>query len=140
MTMIGFLGQDAEVRDANGQKVISFRIAHTEKYTDRSGNPVENTTWVGCSYWRPADRTGVAQYLKKGTQVYVEGFPSARAYQTKDGQNAASLDMRVLSLELLGSKGSNAGGNMGGPQAETVARPAPIAYQDSQAQDDDLPF
>ncbi len=143
MTMIGRLGNDAEVRDAAGQKVISFNIAHSEKYTDRNGAQQEKTTWVSCSYWRQPDRTGVAQYLKKGGQVYVEGTPSARHYQNKEGVTVATLDLRVLTLELLGSKDSGSGSYDGGnrqPASEGAARPAPIAYQDTQEQPDDLPF
>lgn len=114
--MIGHLGADAEVRDVSpGQKVISFRIAHSERFTDRSGQQVERTTWVNCSYFRPADRVNVANYLRKGTQVYVEGVPDARHYVTRDGQNAVSLECRILSLELLG------GGNRGEATGATAS-------------------
>lgn len=109
LTAIGNLGADAEVRDLpSGQKVISFRIAHTERFTDRGGQPQERSTWVDCKYFRQADKVGVAQYLKKGVQVYVEGTPDTRAYTTRDGQQAASLELKITDLILLGSTNRDA--------------------------------
>lgn len=104
LTMIGHLGNDAEIRDVNGQKCISFSLAHTERFTNRQGVQEERTTWVNCAMWRQDGKTGVAEFLKKGKHVYVEGIPSARAYTTRDGQNAAMLDLRVMTLELLGGR------------------------------------
>lgn len=123
MTMIGNLGRDAEVRDVNGQKVIAFTVAHSEKYTDRNGQQQERTQWVACSYWRNDGQTRVAEYLKVGQKVYVEGFPSVKPYLTKDGQQAASLELRVLSLELVGSRNDDGG-----------QRPQGGNYQSNQGQ------
>jgi len=103
-TLIGFLGRDAEVKDVNGQKAISFSVAHTESYTARNGEKKETTTWVNCTLWRQPDKARIAEYLTKGSRVYVEGMPSARAYTTKAGETVAALDLRVLTLELLGGK------------------------------------
>ena len=104
MQLIGRLGGDAEVRDVNSTKVISFNVAHTEKYMDRKTNQMtEKTVWVRCSMWRDADKIKVADYLKKGTQVYVEGTPSSNAYLNKAGEMNASLECRVNKIEILGS-------------------------------------
>lgn len=157
LTMIGRLGNDAEVRDAAGKKVISFNLAHSESYTDKTGTKQDRTTWVRCSLWREEGRTRVADYLRKGGQVYVEGTPSVRTYENKDGQHVASLELTVLSLELLGGKNENEGGGGGGnfsnassgpqnafgayeqPKPKTQAPTKP--YEDpNEAVDDDLPF
>ncbi|MCS6904818.1 MAG: single-stranded DNA-binding protein [Bacteroidia bacterium] len=106
LQVIGYIGRDAEVRDGGGNKVISFSVAHTEKYKDRNGVLQEKTTWVRCSYWRPPDKIGVAEYLKKGTQVYVEGTPSVNSYINEENRVVASLECRVSSIQLLGSRAS----------------------------------
>jgi len=71
LQVIGNLGKDCVTNTVNGKNVINFNVAHTEKFKDGSGQQKEKTTWVECAYW--TERTGIAPYLKKGTQVYVEG-------------------------------------------------------------------
>ena len=99
---IGHLGKDCVVNTVNGKSVINFTVAHSEKFKDASGVQKDRTIWVDCAYW--TDRTAVAPYLKKGTQVYVEGNPDVRAYTTSDGRQGASLMLRVFSVQLLGTK------------------------------------
>jgi single-strand DNA-binding protein len=103
-SFIGNLGRDAEMRTLDsGSTAISFTVAVTEKYTDRSGNKQETTTWVSCTLWRTDKQsTAIANYLKKGQKVLVEGKPSVRAYDKQDGTSAASLDVKVDNIELLG--------------------------------------
>ena len=101
LQVIGNLGKDATQNTVNGRTVLNFNVAHTEKYKDAQGNQVEKTTWVECAYW--TDRLGIAPYLKKGQMVFVEGNPEARAYTKNDGTQAASLTLRVLNVQLLGS-------------------------------------
>ena len=105
-TAIGNLGKDATINEVNGKKVINFPLAHTEKWKDSTGTAKEKTVWLDCAYW--TDRDGVMPYLKKGAQVYVEGVPDIRTYQTNDGKTGASLTVRILGLQLLGSKPAGA--------------------------------
>lgn len=145
---IGHIGADAEVRTINDNQraVISFRVAVTEKWKDAQGNPKENTTWVKCSIWRKPDQTTIAQYLKKGQQVYIEGKPTANAYVDNEGAAKASLEVTVDSVELLGRRPENAGGmpvNNGSPtpqphQRQQQQATPPIPNQNPL--DDDLPF
>jgi single-strand DNA-binding protein len=81
---------------------MNFGVAHSEKYRDAAGETKERTLWVDCAYW--TDRTAVAPYLKKGTQVFVEGIPDVRTYNKNDGTPGVSLTLRVLNVQLLGSK------------------------------------
>ena len=142
LQVIGNLGKDALVNNVNGKTVINFNVAHTERFKDAQGNQKDRTTWVDCSYW--TDRTAVAPYLKKGTQVYVEGTPDVRSYTTTDGRNGASLTLRISSVQLLGAKpaGSSAGG---GSDASNCSDTGNGGYQntgggsDTTAMDD-LPF
>ena len=140
LTAIGNLGRDASEGAANGKKVINFTVAHTEKYKDASGEQKEKTTWVDCAYW--TEKTGILPYLKKGTQVYVEGQPDVRTYTTKDGVNGATLSLRVLSVQLLGSRSNDGGGSTNNYQpsvANTSQQSAPAASEITEAFDD-LPF
>ena len=111
LQIVGNLGADCIQKEVNGKTVINFNVAHTEKFKDAQGNLKERTTWVNCAYW--TDRTAVAQYLKKGKQVYVEGTPEAEAYTNKENQPAATLRMRVRDLQLLGGNIDGSQGNSG---------------------------
>jgi len=104
--LIGRLGQDSIVNDVNGKKVVNFSVAHTEKYKNNQGGEVNKTTWVSCAYW--TDKLNIANYLKKGTSVYVEGKPEVKTYTDKNSGNILpQLSMRVSSIQLLSSQNSN---------------------------------
>lgn len=139
LQIIGNLGKDCVVNTVNGKNVINFTVAHTEKFKDAQGVQKDKTTWVDCAYW--TDRTGIAPYLKKGTQVHADGIPDLRTYQRNDGTAGASLTLRVLSIQLLGSANR---GEAGHP-AESSSSSVPLSEQASYAPVtgepvDDLPF
>ena len=135
LQVIGNLGKDCIVNNVSGKNVMNFTVAHTEKYKDSSGNQKEKTIWVECAYW--SERTGIAPYLKKGTQVYVEGTPEVRTYTTQDGKSGASLSLRVLNIQLLGSRGENSNAGYSAPTASASSGPAPASAGEVS---DDLPF
>lgn len=139
MQIIGRLGKDCVVNTVNGKNVINFSVAHSEKYKDSQGNLQEKTVWVDCAYW--TDRTAVAQYLTKGTQVFAEGQPEARSFQRNDGTPGSSLSMRVREVQLLGSKLEN--GSSATPNTNSFAassnQPVPSANEITEPIDD-LPF
>lgn len=139
MQVIGNLGKDCTVNTVNGKNVINFTVAHTEKYKDSQGANQEKTTWVDCAYW--TDRTAVAPYLTKGTQVFVEGTPEVRSFTRNDGTAGASLSMRVREVQLLGRKGEG-GSNTGGTYAQNEAPSANRNEVTSNSSEvvDDLPF
>jgi single-strand DNA-binding protein len=106
VTIIGHIGQDATVKDLGQNQVINFSVAVSESYVNKTTNEkVVNTTWYECAKW--GNNTAVAQYLKKGTQVLVEGKPTARSWQKEDGSLISVLGVSVLNLELLGSAKSD---------------------------------
>lgn len=137
LQVIGHLGKDAIVNNVNGKTVINFSVAHTEKFTS-NGEKKEKTIWVECGYW--TDKTAIAPYLKKGTQVYVEGQPDIRVWESNTGSSGASLQLRVSSVQLLGS--AQQGNIQQQPQQQTTQQPAnnnqQSAYQDDEVSD--LPF
>ena len=146
LQVIGNLGKDAVVNNVNGKTVINFNVAHTERYKDAQGNQKDRTTWVDCSYW--TDRTAVAPYLKKGTQVYVEGTPDVRSYTTADGRNGASLTLRIVSVQLLGAKPSgtaggssdNGGSSSDGNTSNSYSPNGGSGSGNEEGPVDDLPF
>lgn len=144
MQIIGNLGKDATIKHLdNGSVAINFTVAHTEKFKDAQGNQKDKTVWVDVTMWKKQNEsTKVAEFLKKGTQVFCEGEPSARAYTTQESSEPrASLSLRITSfgLQLLGSRaGGGDGGhdNSGGGYSQPAA-PAPGGTGDIV---DDLPF
>ena len=140
MQMIGRLGRDCTTNTVNGKSVINFTVAHSEKFRDNQGVTKEKTLWVDCAYW--TDRTAVAPYLRKGTQVYVEGAPDVKSYQKNDGTPGVGMTLRVFSVQLLGSASDNNSGpseNSYSGSTQSSAASVPSA-SDITEPIDDLPF
>ncbi len=139
LTAIGNLGRDAVLNTVSGKNVINFTVAHTERYKDAQGNQKDKTIWVDCAYW--TERTGIAPYLKKGTQVYVEGQPDVRTYTNKEGVHGATLSLRVSSVQLLGGKSNDSATSVDYPSAASSAPVQPMpSVGDTADSSDDLPF
>ncbi len=141
LQVIGNLGKDCIVKEVNGKNVINFSVAHTERYKDSQGNQKERTTWVECAYW--TDRTAVAQYLTKGRTVFAEGSPEADAYTNKEGQAAATLRMRVQTVQLLGGNSPVPGessANAGNVSYNTNTPKPVVTTAPANDGADDLPF
>jgi single-strand DNA-binding protein len=147
--LVGNLGADPETRYLpSGEAVANFRIATTEKWKDKtSGEMKEATEWHRISFFgRTAEVVG--EYLKKGSQVYVEGSIRTRKWQDKDGQDRYSTEIRGDVMKMLGGRqGMGDGGrdrgdsdSRGGPPAE--GRPAPAKKPAGKFDDmeDDIPF
>ena len=100
--LIGRLGKDPEVRYMpNGEAVCNFSVATSEKYTDKNGQRQEVTEWHNVTMYRKlAEIAG--QYLKKGSQVYLEGRIQSRKYQGKDGVERTAYDIIVNEMKMLG--------------------------------------
>ncbi len=106
--LIGNLGQDPSVRYLDNNKVVaSFTLATNETYTDRNGERKTETEWHNIEMWdqlaRNIDNLKQKGYLKKGTQVYIEGKIRTENYKDKEGIDRVGKKIRVLSLTLLGS-------------------------------------
>lgn len=138
MQVIGNLGKDCIVNTVNGKNVINFTVAHHEKFRDSAGVNQERTTWVDCAYW--TDKTAIAPYLQKGTQVFVEGQPEIRTFTRNDGTSGATLTMRVRDIQLLGRKGDNAGSSPATSDNTSYNRQASAAPANMDEVSDDLPF
>lgn len=140
--LIGNLGRDPEVRYMpNGEAVCNFSIATSETWNDRqTGQRQERTEWHNITlYRRLAEVAG--QYLKKGSQVYIEGRIQSRKYTDKNGIERTAYEIIGSEMKMLG------GGNDGGQQNAQHTPPAPPRRQAPAAPaqpvddiDDDVPF
>lgn len=99
--IIGNIGSDAVEKDFNGQKSIMFSVAHSEKYKDSKGIQVEKTIWVSC--FKHGD-SAIAQYLTKGTKVYIRGNISISTYKDKNEIIQPNLSVSVSEIQLLSSR------------------------------------
>ena len=135
--LVGNVGQDPEIRYTgdvnNGTKVATFRLATTERYRDRNGNLQEHTEWHSVVVWRNTADV-VEKYVKKGTQVYVEGRIRTRSWDDQNGNKRYTTEIVADTLQLLGRKpeGQQQGG-YGQPQQQTYQQPGySQPYQQSQ--------
>ena len=107
--IIGNLGRDPEMRYLpSGDAVANLRIATTDKFKDRNGDMQESTEWHSVAFFgKTAEICG--QYLKKGSQVYVEGSLRTRKWQDKDGNDRYTTEIRGDRMQMLGGRGSGGG-------------------------------
>jgi single-strand DNA-binding protein len=145
--LIGNLGKDPEVRySPNGQAVANVTLATSESWKDKnSGEKVEKTEWHRIVFWgRLAEIAG--EYLKKGSQIYIEGRLQTRKWQDKDGHDKYTTEIVANEMQMLGSRQGqgvppsdfNQDEPAGAPASAPSAKPAPAkAGADF---DDDIPF
>lgn len=99
--VIGNLGSDVEIKDANGKKFAAFSVAHTEKWKDANGLDHNETTWVDCLMANTESK--VLDYLKSGVKVFVRGEGKLRVFSSKkDRCMKAALTLNVREVELVG--------------------------------------
>jgi single-strand DNA-binding protein len=132
--LVGNLGRDPEMRSfPNGDQVANVTLATTDKWKDKqTGEPREHTEWHRLTFaGRLAEIVG--QYLRKGSQVYVEGSIRTRKWQDQQsGQDRYSTEIRVDQMQMLGNRQgmgapSDAGGYDAPPTAAAPRRPPPAA-------------
>lgn len=157
--LIGNLGQDPEVKYMpNGNAVANITVATSESWKDKSGEKQERTEWHRVvMFGKLAEITG--EYLRKGSQVYLEGKLQTRKWKDQSGQDRYSTEVVVDmggQMQMLGGKGQSTpqqqapqqGGYVPKPQAAPSApqqRPAPQPQQNvtpdlDDGWSDDIPF
>ncbi|MEO7425607.1 MAG: single-stranded DNA-binding protein [Fibrobacteria bacterium] len=109
-TLIGNLGKDPEVRAIpSGAKVANFSIATTESYTGKDGNKVDKTEWHNIVMWRGLAEVA-EKYLRKGSQVYIEGRLQTRSWDDQNGQKRYTTEIVADNMVMLGRPGNGGGG------------------------------
>jgi single-strand DNA-binding protein len=142
--VVGNLGKDPETRFLpDGKAVCNFSVATTDKWTDKATNEKkEATEWHRISsFGRLAEICG--EYLKKGSQVYIEGKLRTRKWQDKEGQDRYSTDIIADVMQMLGSRSGMGGGEpreMRESSAAGESKPAKKPAGQFQDMDDDIPF
>lgn len=135
--IIGHLGRDVELRySQNGSAVASLNIATDESYTDRDGNKVERVEWHRVSvYGKSAENC--ANYLRKGSLVYVEGSLKTRKWQDQNGQDRYTTEIKAQRVQFLDRRGDGQqGGQQGGQCQQRAQGRQAQAYED----DSSVPF
>lgn len=144
--LVGNLGADPDVRySANGNAITKIRVATSEQWKDKqSGEMQEKTEWHRVTaFGRLAEIMG--EYLKKGSQVYIEGRLQTSTYE-KEGQTHYSTDIIANEMQMLGGRGgqgggdSFGGGNAGRPQQQSAQPAGGGRSQGGEDFDDDIPF
>lgn len=115
--ILGRLGRDPESRNfQNGGKVVNLRIATSERYKDREGNQQERTEWHSVAIFNERLGEVAEKYLRKGSEVYVEGQLETRKWQDQTGQDRYTTEIVLRQfrgeLQLIGGRGG-AGGDAG---------------------------
>ena len=164
--LVGNLGQDPEVRyTQSGSAITNISVATTDSWTDKqSGQRQDRTEWHRVVFFnRLAEIAG--EYLRKGSQVYIEGRLQTRKWQDQQGQDRYTTEIVAAEMQMLGGRGDNAGGGMpqgGGygqqapaqpaaqpnynaapqqaPAQQPAAAPKPAPAQSTDVFDDDIPF
>jgi len=145
--LIGNLGADPEVRYMpSGDAITNIRLATTDNWKDKNGEKQERTEWHRVAFFgKLAEIAG--EYLKKGSQVYVEGRLQTRKWQDKDGQDRYTTEIVADRMQMLGSRGGGGGGSFevqdrpasSGGGAGGGAKPAKKSG-DFEDFEDDIPF
>ncbi len=143
--LVGNLGRDPETKyTSSGQAVCKFSLATSETYKDRNGERQKRTEWHRIVVW--AKLAEIAQqYLKKGSQIYLEGRIQSSEWTDKEGQKRTNHEIVATNFRMLGSRSDSMGGGArssapaGHFEADSPAPPA-----DDQAgpevTDEDIPF
>lgn len=145
--LVGNLGKDPEIKyTASGAAVANLTLATSESWNDKqSGEKVEKTEWHRVvAFQRLAEIMG--EYLRKGSQVYIEGKLQTRKWQDQNGQDRWTTEVVANDMQMLGARGGEGGGQPQGggggfrknPEQQQQA-PAKPAF-DNDFADDDIPF
>lgn len=148
--LVGNLGKDPEVRYApSGDAIANVTLATTENWKDKNGEKQEKTEWHRVSFFGKTAEV-VGQYLKKGSQVYVEGRIQTRKWTDKEGQERYTTEIVADKMQMLGSRSGSASmdgdsGESGRPAAARPAAPASNSPAKSSGtsfddMEDDIPF
>jgi single-strand DNA-binding protein len=143
--LVGRLGKDPETRYTGaGQAVCNFSLATDESFKDRNGERQKRTEWHRIVVW--AKQAEIAQqYLKKGSQIYLEGRIQSREWTDKEGQKRTSYEIVATNFRMLGSRADSmaAGARSAAPAGDfDHEAPAPPSEEHAgpEVTDEDIPF
>lgn len=133
--LLGRAGKDPETRYmTNGEAVTNLSIATSETWKDKSGEKKEKTEWHNLVFYKRLAEV-VGEYVKKGSQLYVEGKIQTRKWQDKDGKDHYTTEIVVNDMQMLGSKQSSTNNENSEPPTATAQSKSSF-----DKFDDDIPF
>ena len=143
--LIGHLGQDPQQRAMpSGKAVVNLRVATTDQWRDKqTGEQKEATEWHNIVMF---DRLAeiAAEYLRKGSQIYVEGRIRTRKWQDKEGQDRYTTEIVANEMQMLGGRGQSGGAGAPAQDRAPQRDPEPAARSEvagvAESFDDDIPF
>jgi single-strand DNA-binding protein len=140
--LVGNVGRDPELRyTQSGQPVASFSVATNERFKDKDGNWKDRTEWHRIVAWaRLAEICG--EYLRKGSQVFIEGRIQTRDWEDKEGNKRPTTEVIALGMQMLGRRGGE-GASAGGEefnQSRGGSSEDPLSQPSSGGSDDEIPF
>ena len=138
--LVGHVGQDPEVRYLdNNTPVCTIRMATSDVYKNKSGERVTTTEWHNVVLWR-----GLAEvadkYVKKGSQIYIEGKLRTRSYEDKDKNKKYITEIVADVMQLLGKRSDDAGNTTQPQDTHTPATTEDKVQTDEPDITNDLPF
>ena len=143
--LVGHLGKDPEVKyTPSGTPVAKFSLATNERYKDKDGNWQDRTEWHNITAWqRTAEIAG--EYLKKGSQVYIEGRLRTDSWDDKNtGEKKYRTEIIVNDISLLSGRGEGESGGYNRSSSTSYdqrsAAPADDLVNSTEITDDDIPF
>jgi single-strand DNA-binding protein len=137
--LVGRVGKDPEIRHLeSGVAVANFPLATSENYTAKNGEKVTTTEWHNIVLWRGLAEVA-ERYVKKGTQLYVDGKIRTRSWDDKDGNKKYITEIVADTMQMLGSREQNTNSVNNNPKQNDL-HDVPADFENDQAGDDDLPF
>ncbi|MDO4736096.1 MAG: single-stranded DNA-binding protein [Bacteroidia bacterium] len=137
--LIGNVGKDPEVRHLEGGSVVAnFTLATSERFKDKNGTMQDITEWHNIVCWRNLAELS-EKYIKKGSQVFIEGKIRTRSWTDQTGSKRYSTEILADNIRLLDRKGSQNQEGQASVEA-AIASQIPGVNLESQNADDDLPF
>lgn len=139
--LVGNLGSDPETKYMpSGDCVVNFSLATSESWNDKQTNEkVERTEWHRIVMFRRLAEVA-AEYLRKGSQVYIEGKLKTRKWQDKNGNDRYTTEIEAREMQMLGSRGAGGGMGAGAPRQDRAPAPAAAQAAPSNDYEDDIPF
>jgi single-strand DNA-binding protein len=144
--LVGNLGKDPETRyTSGGQAVCHFSLATSETFKDRAGERQKRTEWHRIVVWGKSAE--IAQkYLKKGSQIYLEGSIRSSEWTDKEGQKRTSFEINATNFRMLGSRSDSMGGgatrsaSAGAADFDAPASQSADDHAGPEVSDEDIPF
>jgi len=148
-TILGHIGREPETRAMpDGGMITNISVATTSTWKDKSGQKQEDTEWHRVAFFgKLAEIAG--EYLKKGSQVYIEGKIRTRKWQDKDGNDKYTTEILAENMQMIGSRPPSnseesdsraSSSRPSKPPASSAAKPAARASRFDDAETGDVPF